>query len=303
MTFWVADIGGTNCRLASFTETDCIREANLATESIHSATDLLDAFTTSFPDDKACGIALAAAGKTEGKTVTLTNAACTLDCSRIPIPCLLMNDFTAQAYATLSPSASVSCCRRGTVTRQKRAVLGPGTGLGCAQLIPEDDDWTVIPSEGGHMPFPFTRREEERAYQDYLAEQGLTLPTCEAILSGRGLTRLHAFLTGDTLTPKNIGENFLHTRSETLDLYARFLGRFCAMWILSTVCTGGLWIGGGIAIQNPLCVSNEAFLAELSPAVPHPWVRDVPVYLFRDTRAGLFGAAWALRQALGKSTR
>ena len=303
MTIWVADIGGTNCRLASFSETDCVREENYPTGSIRTAADLLDVFAASFPEDKALGIAIAAAGKTEGKTVTLTNAACTLDCSALPLPCLLMNDFTAQAYATLSPLTHVCSCRKGKSVAHRRAVLGPGTGLGCASLMRTESEWTVISSEGGHMAFPFSRREDERAYQDYLAGLGLESPSCETVLSGQGLARLHTFLTGDPLSPKDVGERFLRAPSETLALYSRFLGRFSAMWMLATVCTGGLWIGGGIAIQNPLCVQTDDFLCELSPRVPHSWIHDVPVSLFQDTRVGLFGAAWALRQALDCSGR
>ncbi|MFQ8737648.1 MAG: glucokinase [Bilophila wadsworthia] len=49
----------------------------------------------------------------------------------------------------------------------------------------------------------------------------------------------------------------------TLRWYARFYARACRNWALSTLCTGGLFITGGIALRNPLVTECAAFPGSL----------------------------------------
>ena len=65
------------------------------------------------------------------------------------------------------------------------AVLGPGTGLGVAALVPVGDGWRPIASEGGHASFaPHSEREDA-----ILRELRKEWPhvSCERVLSGPGL--------------------------------------------------------------------------------------------------------------------
>ena len=57
---------------------------------------------------------------------------------------------------------------------------------------------------------------------------------------------------------------------------------------------GGLWIAGGIAAKNPLCLTHPAFLQELG-LVPDIGgiAASVPIYLIADGNSGLWGAACA----------
>ncbi len=320
MRFWVADMGGTNCRLAEFVcekNPALVKEVWLATQSFQGAQDLLEAFATAFPEhlEDVRGLCLALAGPVTPEGGRLTNASFVCDRKALhtalsallpkaaPSPeILVINDFVAQAYAVLSPLGEQA---RPLRSRQKawpacgvRAVIGAGTGLGAALLIERAGQVTVCASEAGHQPFPF-RRDEYDCARFLALERGLPEPTCEDLLSGPGLCHLHAYVTGEELAAPEIGQRYLHTSSPTLELFSRFYGRFCRIWLYTTCCYDGLWIGGGIALANPLTVQSPAFLAEIEGTGVYAWVSDIPLWLFPSSSSGLWGACWALwlRQA------
>ncbi|MCR5813476.1 MAG: glucokinase [Desulfovibrio sp.] len=321
--FWAADIGGTNCRLAQFRYAEKLeleKSIWLATAQVTSERELLAAFFEHFSDgsEDLEGLCLALAGPVTPEGGHLVNADLVLrrQSLRYALAALLpqakpevilINDFQAQAYAVL-PLAEDSKPLR---TRQKawpvcgvRAVIGAGTGMGAAKLVLREDQVFACASEAGHMPFPF--RLDEYDFARYLAlEKGLTEPSCEDVVSGRGLSLLQAFLTGEQLEPQEIGKRYLQKPSPTLSLFSRFYGRFCRIWIYSSCCYDGLWIGGGIALANPLCVQGPDFFAEIEGQGVYNWISDIPLWLFPSADSGLWGAAEALRFAIaatGNST-
>lgn len=310
---YAADIGGTHARFARFALAKGEPELELArwgrTEDMRHTGDLLTAMRSLLGSVPAPGdsLAVAVAGPAAGLRGTLTHAPLVVDLSdaaglRGLNHCLVCNDFAAQAFATLTlPGQHARLLRPGAAApaTATRAVLGGGTGLGAAALIwaagPEAGCWTALSSEAGHTAFPFAGDTELRC-QAFLAQAlGRDIPAAEDVLSGRGLALLHRFLTGRNETPEQIGATALDHETETLQWYARFLGRFCRQWMCATLCLGGLWIAGGIAAKNPRCVTHPAFLEELgrSSALAHVLDR-IPVRLIDDMNSGLWGAARAL---------
>ena len=73
--------------------------------------------------------------------------------------------------------------------------------------------------------------------------------------------------------------------------YARFYGRACRDWMLATLCRGGLWIAGGIAIKNRGIARSKAFRDEIAQGRHARMLKAIPVYLFNSETAGLWGAA------------
>ncbi|MDR1659964.1 MAG: glucokinase, partial [Desulfovibrio sp.] len=123
---------------------------------------------------------------------------------------------------------------------------------------------------------------------------GLPCVVGDVTLTGRGLALLHRYLTGENLSPREVSRRALRDDTPTLRWYARLYGRFCRNVVLTTLCTGGLWIAGGIAADNPLVVTGEGFAEEFF-ALPgfEPLLRSVPVSLMDDKNSGLWGAAYA----------
>ncbi|WP_308621489.1 glucokinase [uncultured Desulfovibrio sp.] len=314
-----ADIGGTNCRLARFSlspEGRFVQERAvwLESASLRTTAHLLAALERELElhPSRADATVLAVAGPVDGGVCgRLTNGCLEVDvrpllASGTP-PVRVINDFVAQACACLTEMGDrarllwppgASSAAPAAPARLPRAVVGAGTGLGVAALFPLDmaapatDGWLVAPSEGGHAAFPFVG-EEETAFHAFLRRE-LRLPYARGddVLSGRGLALLHAFLTGERLAPGEVGRRALDGPTPTLRWYARFSGRACRNVMLTTLCSGGLWITGGIAVRNPLCVGCEAFFAELHDAPAFDgWLRSVPVRLLEDVESGLWGAA------------
>ncbi|MDR3358704.1 MAG: glucokinase [Desulfovibrio sp.] len=318
---FAADIGGTSARFASFfsgggaargfgadsvPDLEPERAAWLPTSELTDTAGALAAFSRALdmpPEalDTADALVFALAGPVAGGRGSLTNGALRLDLAdaRRPPPTFLINDFLAQAYACAGrPGKSarpvIAPAEEARASGGPRAVVGAGTGLGMAVLCERGGGLFALPSEVGHADFPFTGEEESR-FQEFVREHtGLSRVAGDAVLTGRGLALLHRYLTGESLIPREVSRIALRDDTPTLRWYARLYGRFCRNVALTTLCTGGLWIAGGIAADNPLAVTSESFAEEFF-ALPgfEPLLRRVPVFLMDDKNSGLWGAAYA----------
>lgn len=311
-----ADVGGTNCRLGLFRLENSklhLEGVNwVATGNIPHTAAFLAALeeTASLSISDLDMVVTAIAGPVTDNTYGhLSNGALKLDFSEYSNTVngpgfWLINDFMAQAYAVMQPENSENeILWEGAKSDSAavRAVIGAGTGLGYATVVPFSpflgrskmmNIWRALPSENGHVAFPFNSRDEYEFGK--FMDRKLNIPhaTGDDVLSGRGLALLHQFLTGKDLTPPEVGETALGTETETLRWFSRFYGRACRHWILTTLCSGGLWIAGGIAAQNPLIVKNSYFYEELHGNPKwEKLLKSIPVALINDKNSGLWGAA------------
>jgi len=210
----------------------------------------------------------------------------------------LLNDFAAQAFACRSRAvrdAKVLQASRsdaqitagGTV-----AVIGAGTGLGHCALVPDGrGGHLAVPSEAGHVAFPFVG-DKEHAYGEYV-RRVTNLAYChgDAVVSGPGLSRLHAFLTGEVLTPAALSPQ-LPSHPRTVEWFARFYARAARNYALTVLSLGGLYISGGVAAKNPQLVKHPAFLEEFRLSPSHSeLLSGLPVLLNVNEDSGVYGAA------------
>jgi glucokinase len=208
--------------------------------------------------------------------------------------CLLINDFVAQAFACRSPIAQEAeqIVPGEKVFNATVAVIGAGSNLGKAALVPDGSGgFLAVPSEGGHANFPFVS-DREFAFQEFLLrEVGEEDVTANAVVSGRGLSYIHHFLTGEKLEPFEVTAK-LTPNSETIVWAARFYGRACRNYALETLAFGGLYISGGVAAKVPGLVTHEAFATEFrSSRTLAELLQKIPVYLNKNEESGLWGAA------------
>jgi len=207
--------------------------------------------------------------------------------------CRMINDFVAQAYACRSPIAEeAEVVIAGTPDPDAVvAVLGAGTGMGKAALVPEErGGYLAMPSEGGHVAFAFMGGREEEYREFLLKETGFAYMTPNKVVSGAGLSLLHRFLTGEDLSPLAVVEK-LEQGSETLEWAARFYARVARDFALEMLALGGLYIAGGVAARTPGIVMNKVFTEEFltSPELGH-LLSSIPVYLQKNQESGLWGA-------------
>ncbi|MDL2316935.1 glucokinase [Desulfovibrio sp. OttesenSCG-928-A18] len=226
----------------------------------------------------------------------------------------LINDFAAQAYACLMPEQmDAAPVLSGTALADAPvAVAGAGTGFGKALLIFERNGGAaasetspgnsgneffrrlacarVLPSEGGHVDFPFIGKEEWDFALFAGARRGGRRLIGDAVVSGSGLADLYAFHTGQDLHPHEATAK-AGEQPRVLEWFARFYGRICRNYVLETLALGGLYITGGMALRVPV-LSHPAFAREFyTSASQEQLLRNTPVWHIRKAQAGLWGAA------------
>ncbi|MBI9093065.1 MAG: glucokinase [Desulfobacterium sp.] len=308
-TIIAADIGGTNARFKAF-ETDGQKlfpggDIRFPTKGVASFEELMEQLTASpFPlkATRADMFALALAGPVQGGVYcSPPNIGWAVDMGAFSRHSgisnyILLNDFTAQAYAcrTSIIDKAITVLPGKAQPDGVMAVLGAGTGLGKAILTPDGaGGYLVLASEGGHGLFPFAGEPEFRLQRFIMNRTGLSQVIWEHVVSGPGLSHIHAFLTGKEVSPAEVAAHAAkHTA--TLQWASRFYARACRNFALEALATGGVVISGGVAAKNPDLVLNDTFRKEFLYCDTHgELIADIPVLLNIKEDTGLWGAAFA----------
>jgi glucokinase len=310
-----ADIGGTNSRFGRFkldedeklslVETQWIDTANAS--SFSHLLDLLQKTTFSLSHEQSDIAVFAVAGPvTEGVSSNPPNIDWSIDVSNSAEDfklrrCLLINDFAAQAWACRSPVVESA---RPVLAGQPDpaaalAVIGAGTGLGMAALVPDGaGGYVAAASEGGHGALPFESPAEMDIMKFIINELDVPYVETEYVVSGKGLSLIHQFLSGEILSPAEIGSN-VPQGSETFQWMARFYGRACRNYALQVIARGGVYIAGGIAAKVPALITHPEFKLQFHNSKTMRSVLEaIPVSLITNEESGLWGAAYFAAQTL-----
>ncbi|MEV1206279.1 glucokinase [Microbispora rosea] len=192
----VADIGGTNARFGLVARPGGQPEA-VAVLDVSQHLGLADA-VAAYLADHAGGVrpgaaCLAIAGPVDDDRYRLTNAGWSGSVKELGIPrTVLLNDFEALAISLphLAGDDLVPLGGPPPTAGLTKVVLGPGTGLGVAGLVPVREGWQPVPGEGGHVAVPAVTDLEMEIVRALRAD-GLPYVDAEHLLSGTGLPRLH----------------------------------------------------------------------------------------------------------------
>ncbi|SME90188.1 glucokinase [Desulfovibrio gilichinskyi] len=206
----------------------------------------------------------------------------------------LINDFVAQAYACRTPVvADCAVLQQGTVSPHGTiGVIGAGTGFGHCALVPVPSvGFVPVPSEAGHITFPF-ENSEELEFCAFVKERiGISYCYGDEIMTGRGLNILHLYLTGEDIAPREVAKS-MASGGLTLEWYRKFTARCCRNYALSILATGGLYISGGIVAKNPFIVEHPDFMNEFRDSSSmKELLSRIPVFLNDNQDSGLYGAA------------
>ena len=309
------DIGGTHARFAiaeagggqvtSLGEACTLRTAEHA--SLQTAWEEFGS-RTGRPLPAAAAIAIA--GPVQGDVLKLTNNPWVIRPALIPRTLgatryTLVNDFGAVAHAVaqLGPDAYQHVCgpegplpAKGVIS-----ILGPGTGLGVAQLLRTGDGYHVIETEGGHVDFaPLDALEDKM-----LAElrKRYRRVSVERVVSGMGLTNIYEALTRieDRRTQFH-DEKALWTAALNGEdsLAAAALDRFClsvgavAGDIALAQGASGVVIAGGLGLRLAEHLPRSGFGGRfIAKGRFERRMDEIPVKLITHPQPGLFGAAAA----------
>jgi glucokinase len=221
---------------------------------------------------------------------------------------LMLNDFEALALSLPTLSAAQVQAWPGPAKATPRAalaVIGPGTGLGVAGLVPTRQGWLAVPGEGGHSSLsPADALESALLTAVWGAHAHVS---AERLLSGIGLPVLHAALgqvlgqAADRLTAEEIVERGLAGSdalcSRSIDSFCALLGSFAGNVALVLGARGGVYIGGGIVPRLGARFFESQFRSRFEAKGRfQPYLQAIPTALITDTLAALSGAAQALQQ-------
>jgi glucokinase len=308
----VADIGGTNARLA-IADLDTLELANavsLRREGFPSLEAVVESYLQGVAE-RPSAAAFAVAAPVVGETIKLTNSPWSFrrEALRTALgldELLILNDFEALAHALphLGPSDLKQIGGGAPVERAPKVVLGPGTGLGVAGLVWSPSGWVAMASEGGHASLAI-KDAREFAMLERLTRERERL-SVEGVVSGPGLAqtyRVLAEMAGQPVAPveapevvqRALGGNDPHAQ-EAVERFAVWLGRFAGDAALFFGARGGVYIGGGIAPRMVDALSAGTFRRAFeAKGRMTPYLAPIPVHVILiGTRAALMGAAAAL---------
>ena len=224
----------------------------------------------------------------------------------------VINDFEAVAWATQFLSVDETLPVIETAQPAARGpvlVMGPGTGLGSAVLLPRAGHAQVLPTEAGQIALA-PGNEREIAILRVLAH-GRAYVSYEDALSGPGLLKLyHALceLRGcpvALMTPAEVTGAALagHDAAalETLEVFCGLLGSFTGDLAMLYGASGGVFLAGGILPQIHGFLRASSFAERyFNKGVMRAFLQKVPVRLIEHGQLGVIGAAgWFLDERQG----
>ncbi len=224
---------------------------------------------------------------------------------------VLINDFVALASAvptlTSTELHKIGC---GTARADSPiAVIGPGTGLGVATLVPvAHGGFRAIAGEGGHVTLAATNEREAAVISVLRSTFGHV--SAERAVSGPGLVALYealCALAGKPIIKRTPAEVAAHAMAhsdpecdEAVDLLTAFLGNVAGNLALTTGSFGGLYIGGGVIPRLQARFNEQLFRDSFEfKGRFSGYLREIPTYLLIGDSPGLIGAANYLEQHFG----
>jgi len=304
----IADIGGTYARFALetsrgvFEHTLSLRCADHA--DFHAT---VSAYLQTLPELPLHHAAVAIANPVEGDQVRMTNYHWQFSIeqmrTRLGLDTLVVvNDFTALAMA-LPRLAPHELRQVGAGTARQHSVmglLGSGSGLGMSGLIPADDGWVSLGSEGGHSSFS-PMDEREIAILRYVWREWPHV-SFERLLSGPGIELMyralldHAGEPPQVLSAPDITQRALAGRDPvcvaTLDAFCALLGTAAANLAVTLGALGGIYIGGGIVPRLGEYFDRSAFRARFaSKGRFSGYLEGIPTFVITAANATVIGAS------------
>jgi glucokinase len=254
-------------------------------------------------------LAIAIAGPARGENLALTNLHWSFSRSglreRLGLARLeVLNDFEALARAVpLLAGDERLPVKEGSVEPEAPiAVLGPGTGLGVAALVPDGERFHVIAGEGGHRDLAATTDEEWTIVSRLASRFGHV--SAERVLSGPGLENLFAAISPPELAGEEVvGAAEIARRSRAgeprarraTELFSSWLGAFAGDLALTLGARGGVYLAGGVlsGLGEAFDVGRfrDRFLAK---GRFRTWLDPIPIWRIVRSDAALLGCAGAL---------
>ena len=262
----VADIGGTNMRVAQVREHEIISRHDFTmtpdrdvAQTLKDVCDTLDGYPNA--------VVAAGAGPVKQGQISLTNGGWLVCEDQISEftgakDVRVINDFEAAAWslATLSDADILPIGESKSLTDGHRVAVGPGTGLGVGSLFWDGARYSVMPGEGGHVGVGPRTADEVMVFERLITlwpqvQLGDSLMVeAEAVLSGTALPYVYQACGGDA----NVSGRDVMARaaageaaaSQCRDIFIHHLAALAGDLAVTLKAAGGVFLLGGVAQAN-----------------------------------------------------
>lgn len=310
----VADVGGTNTRVALATG------AQLLPESVQKYRNAdypgLDTVLELYVQEKEVDCAAAAAaiaGPVRDGKGTLTNLDWSIDTGVLARATkaekvAVLNDLQAQGYGVgrITGENLIDVAPgRPAAMGATSLVIGVGTGFNAAPVFHAGAVRIVPPSESGHINLPPRTESELRLYR-YIEERHGGFASVEDVLSGRGLERVyawHASEAGQTVfkSAADIMEACANRSDpialETVSTFNRLLGTVAGNLALIYLPFGGVYFIGGVARAVSSYFQETGFVEQFrNKGRFSEFMENFPISVITDDFAALTGLASHLQE-------
>ncbi len=305
----LGDIGGTNSRFGLIELGSMeVREVEvLRNDNFNGLEAAISHYVNQRGISELAAAAVDVAAPVDREHITLTNRDWTFSAESLRKAAKarrfrLLNDFEALAWS-LPHIASEDLVQIGGTVQAKpmvKVVLGPGTGLGMAVLVPlRGGGWMPVPGELGHTTLPVVT-SEELALKDKIMGKD-RFAEVEDVLTGPGLLGLYKAIASNPVhaTPEAVLQAALAgsdaPAEKTLDHFMTFLARLAGDISMALQARGGVYLAGGIApsiaakLQQPkyrAVFEDKGRIAEV--------MKPIPWFVITDKFPAFKGCAAAL---------
>ncbi|MCP3723727.1 bifunctional transcriptional regulator/glucokinase [Paraburkholderia sp. CNPSo 3272] len=311
----LADIGGTNARFALETRPGEIGQVRVyPCAQYPGVAEVIQQYLKDNKIGRVNHAAIAIANPVDGDQVRMTNHDWTfsIEATRRALgfdTLLVVNDFTALAMALPGLTDSQRVQVGGGQRRQNSVIglLGPGTGLGVSGLIPADDRWIALGSEGGHASFSPQDEREDIVLQ--FARKKWPHVSFERVCAGPGLELIYrALATRDKKKlPADLGTAEVVQRAhdgealalETVECFCGILGSFAGNIAMTLGSLGGIYIGGGVVPRLGDLFTRSSFRQRFEAKGRFDtYLSNVPTYVITAEYPAFLGVSAILAEQL-----
>ena len=298
----VADIGGTNSRLA-LAPTGSV-ELTSTRSYVNADYKCFDNVISEYLSNSNATVkqlVIAMAGPVRNNVGRLTNLDWEINGNKLAqsfgtVPALVINDLTALGHSALklAPNQVSPIVNQPVINhRQKQAlVIGIGTGFNVSPVIEFGGVSVCAEVEAGHTTLFSSILLE---LENLMTGMSHAFSTVESLFSGRGRRQFMSLLTGERvdsasmfIDKQGILENQAYDHA--LDRYAELIGMLIAEFKVLYLPHDGIFLAGGVA-RSSLTGNRTTLCAEAAMCENDVIKLKPPVWSINDDAAALVGCA------------
>jgi glucokinase len=254
------DIGGTNIRTASAEvgSSELLNANKKNLNCLDSFEEMLQGFLDQ--DTSLKHVVFSIAGPKLNNSISMTNREFKIDEAEILKnfeidSCHILNDWESIGHGlSLFKKNEMHSINEGYPFNNSALILGPGTGLGAAQVINND---IVLPTEIGNSLLAIPGLLDELG-----ATQDKDFLVIEDIISGGGLAKIYSYFVTHKKSPEEIVKTY-HSDEfarKSIELFLKALSQILSELALAYMPGQGIYLAGGLVRSLDEFINPETFM-------------------------------------------